>query len=285
MQQTPFHAYYTARQLDTLPDADKLLPVFASSDIQAYPFQIAAASFALRSPYQKGVILCDEAGMGKSHEAMLIMAQRGMEGQTKILLCIPTLLTPATVNEILVQSGRLKDFLNNPEAFLEKAIELIKNNRHALAIDGIRYVKLDGKEYYVQEIFDTAELIANLDRNAVKVEHSVYDYIVYDSSTVERPFALALDNDPDVKMFFKIPDRFKIDTPIGAYNPDWAVYLTKNGEEKLYFILETKGSDSFMDLRTREQLKIHCGKKHFEALENGIEMQVATDWHEIKARV
>ena len=103
--------------------------------------------------------------------------------------------------------------------------------------------------------------------------------------TVERPFALALDNDPDVKMFFKIPDRFKIDTPIGAYNPDWAVYLTKNGEEKLYFILETKGSDSFMDLRTREQLKIHCGKKHFEALENGIEMQVATDWHEIKARV
>ena len=63
------------------------------------------------------------------------------------------------------------------------------------------------------------------------------------------------------------------------------MYLTKNGEEKLYFILETKGSDSFMDLRTREQLKIHCGKKHFEALENGIEMQVATDWHKIKARV
>lgn len=89
MQQTPFHAYYTARQLDTLPDADKLLPVFASSDIQVYPFQIAAASFSLRSPYQKGVILCDEAGMGKSHEAMLIMAQRWMEGQTKILLCIP----------------------------------------------------------------------------------------------------------------------------------------------------------------------------------------------------
>lgn len=89
VQQTPFHAYYTARQLDTFPDADKLLPVFASSDIQVYPFQIAAASFALRSPYQKGVILCDEAGMGKSHEAMLIMAQRWMEGQAKILLCIP----------------------------------------------------------------------------------------------------------------------------------------------------------------------------------------------------
>lgn len=196
-----------------------------------------------------------------------------------------TLLTPATVNRILVESGRCMDFLNNPEAFLEKAMEIIRNNRHALAIDGISYVKLDDKEYYVQEIFDTSELIANLDRNAVKVEHSVYDCIVYDSSSIERPFAVALDNDPDVKMFFKIPERFKIETPIGTYNPDWAVFLTKNGEEKLYFILETKGSTSFMDLRTREQLKIHCGRKHFEALNNGIEMQVATNWNEIKTRV
>lgn len=194
-----------------------------------------------------------------------------------------TLLTPATVNEILVRSGRLDDFLNNPETFLERATEIIKNNRHALAIDGISYIKLDGQEYYAQEIFDTEEFIANLDRNAVKVDHSVYDYIVYDSSSIERPFAVALDNDPDVKMFFKIPDRFKIETPIGTYNPDWAVYLTKNGEEKLYFVLETKGSTSFMDLRTREQLKIHCGKKHFEALDNGIELQVATDWNELKS--
>ena len=196
-----------------------------------------------------------------------------------------TLLTPTTVNAILVQSGRLKDFLNNPEAFLEKAIELIRNNRHALAIDGISYIKLDGKEYYVQEIFDSSELIANLDHNAVAVNHSVYDYIVYDSSSVEKPFALALDNDPDVKMFFKIPDRFKIDTPIGTYNPDWAVHLTKNGEEKLYFILETKGSDNFLDLRTREQLKIHCGKRHFEALDSGIEMQVATSWSDVRSRI
>ena len=196
-----------------------------------------------------------------------------------------TLLTPASVYTILTGSGRLKDFLNNPEAFLEKAIELIRNHRHELAIDGISYVKLDGKEYYVQEIFDNAELMANLDRNAVKVSHSVYDYIVYDSSSIEKPFAVALDNDPDVKMFFKIPDRFKIDTPIGTYNPDWAVYLTKNGEEKLYFILETKGSEDYMDLRSRERLKIHCGIKHFEALGNGVEMQVATEWKKVKARI
>lgn len=86
---TSFHAYYMARMLDSLSDEDRLVPVFASSDIQVYPFQIAAASFALRSPYQKGVILCDEAGMGKSHEAMLAIAQKWLEGQNRILLAVP----------------------------------------------------------------------------------------------------------------------------------------------------------------------------------------------------
>ena len=113
----------------------------------------------------------------------------------------------------------------------------------------------------------------------------MYDYIVYDSAGIEKPFAKALDDDPDVKMFLKLPDRFKIDTPIGSYNPDWAVYLDRDGEEKLYFILETKGSTSLFDLRTREQLKIHCGEQHFKALENGVEMRVATEWRNVKVRI
>lgn len=89
MQQTPFHAYYTARLLENLSDEDRFVPVFASSDIKVYPFQVAAAAFALRSPYQKGVLLCDEAGMGKSHEAMLVISQKWMEGHSHILLCVP----------------------------------------------------------------------------------------------------------------------------------------------------------------------------------------------------
>ena len=79
------------------------------------------------------------------------------------------LLTPATVNRILQESGLCGEFLANPEAFLEKAVEIIRDNRHALAIDGISYIKLDGEEYYAQEIFDSAELLANLDRNAVMI--------------------------------------------------------------------------------------------------------------------
>lgn len=95
MRQSPFWFYYTARKLENLPTEDQLLPVFASSDIKVYPFQIAAANFALHSPYQKGAILCDEAGMGKSHEAMMVIVQRWYEGgarltgSNRILLCIP----------------------------------------------------------------------------------------------------------------------------------------------------------------------------------------------------
>lgn len=85
---TLFHAYYQARQLEQLSQ-EQFVPVFASSDIQVYPFQIAAASFALRSPYQKGAVLCDEAGMGKSHEAMLVINQKWLEGCSRILLVIP----------------------------------------------------------------------------------------------------------------------------------------------------------------------------------------------------
>ena len=194
-----------------------------------------------------------------------------------------TLIKKATVAEIIKKSGRAQDFLNNPQSFMEKCLEIIRHNRHALAIDGIKYVKLDGKEYYAQEIFDSSELVANLDKNAVRVEHSIYDHIIYDSSTVEKPFAIALDRDPDVKMFFKIPDRFKIDTPIGTYNPDWAVLWEKNGEQKLYFVLETKGTESLFNLKTPEQLKIHCGKEHFKALGNGLEMHgPIRDWDKFK---
>ncbi|MCL2703247.1 MAG: hypothetical protein FWE91_06535 [Defluviitaleaceae bacterium] len=108
-----------------------------------------------------------------------------------------------------------------------------------------------------------------------------YDYIVYDSSTVEKPFALALDADEEVKLFFKLPERFKIHTPIGTYNPDWAVFLERNGVEKMYFVLETKGSTNMLDLRAREELKIHCGKAHFKTLDD-IELRVATNWHSAK---
>ena len=173
--------------------------------------------------------------------------------------------------------------MNNPQMFIENAAEIIRDACYSLAIDGISYKKLYGAEYYVQEIFDSAELIANLDRNAVAVDHSVYDYIVYDSA-IENRFALDLDDDPDVKMFFKLPSRFQVDTPIGTYNPDWAVYVEIDGTKKLYFILETKGSTNELDLRGRENLKIRCGRAHFKAVDSGAELHTASRWKDFKVR-
>lgn len=193
-----------------------------------------------------------------------------------------TLIKRATVCRILMEGGRAVDFLYNPQAFLERTLEIIRRNRHELAIDGIKYVKVDGQEYFAMEIFDASELTANLDRDAVAVKNSLYDYVIYDSSTVEKPFAIALDNDPDVKMFFKIPPKFKIETPIGSYNPDWAVYMDKDGNEKLYFVMETKGVADTWNLRTTEQLKIHCGEQHFKALQNGTSLYVSKSWNNFK---
>lgn len=93
MENSPFHAYSKARLLESSAAQDKLIPVYASSNIEIYPHQIAAALFALRSPYLKGVILCDEGGLGKSYIALLIALQKWYEGQNNILLVVPTHLT------------------------------------------------------------------------------------------------------------------------------------------------------------------------------------------------
>lgn len=194
------------------------------------------------------------------------------------------LITRQTVNRILTESGKMNEFLNNPQKFIEEATTIINAHRHRLAIDGIKYKQLPGMEYSVMEIFDSKELFAVLDENAVKVDNTVYDYVKYDS-VVERNFAVALDGDPDVRMFFKIPPAFKIETPIGTYNPDWAVYLEQNGEKKLYFVLETKGTMDIFGLRGSEAQKIHCGKVHFEALKNGVKFpdKPVTDWSKFRS--
>lgn len=193
-----------------------------------------------------------------------------IESKTHIKLVLDTLL----------QSGRLNEIYNDPIKFEEQVIEVFKDVQSKTIIDGIYYVKNENEEYYAQEIFEKSDIIAYLDKNALKIENNKtpYDYIIYDSETVEKSFAKSLDNDPNVKMFFKFPSKFKIDTPIGSYSPDWAVYKEENNSEKLYFVIETKGSTNSYDLRIKENLKIKCGKKHFEALDTNIEFEVKNKW-------
>ncbi len=196
-----------------------------------------------------------------------------------------TKLPRSNIAKIIIESDRLQDFLNNPEKYIEAVTDIINYNKSNLSIDGLKYTKIEGEEYSWFEMFnmdDTKDLIAYLDSNCIAVEHSVYDHIIYDNSGVEREFAEALDNDPDVKLFFKIPDKFKISTPIGPYNPDWAVYVENEHEKKMYFVIETKGSKDKGQLRSNEWDKIQCGKKHFEALGTEIVFDFDRKWIDFK---
>ena len=176
-----------------------------------------------------------------------------------------THLTRRSVAKILLDSGRLDSFKNNPQKFIEGATAIIKQQMRLFIVDGIKYRKIGDAHYYAQELFQTKELRGYLDSNMLASSKSVYDHVVYDSD-VEEKFATAFESNNDIKLYAKLPDWFKIDTPLGSYNPDWAVLVEMDGEEKLYFVVETKGSLLSGDLRPIEQGKIDCGNKHFEAL-------------------
>lgn len=105
-----------------------------------------------------------------------------------------------------------------------------------------------------------------LHKNMLEAKKSVYEYVVYDSGGVEKSFAEQLDMNDAVKIFAKLPGWFKVPTPLGTYNPDWAVLVEEDGKEKLYFVVETKGSLFKGDLRNKEGAKIACGTAHFEVL-------------------
>ena len=138
-----------------------------------------------------------------------------------------------------------------------------------MIVDGIKYTKIGDDEYYAQEMFKAKELTGYLNKNMIESKKSVYEYVVYDSAN-EESFAKSFENNDRVKLYAKLPSWFTISTPLGSYNPDWAVLIDVDGKDKLYFVLETKADIMFENIRPTEGAKIECGKKHFEALENEV---------------
>jgi len=181
-----------------------------------------------------------------------------------------TNLTRKTLVRILKESKRLEDFKNNPQKFMDEVSIIIQRKMRYLIVDGIKYEKLGEEEYYAQELFENEELSGYLSKNMFESDKSVYNYVVYDSN-VEAEFARKFENNNRVKVYAKLPNWFKIETPLGNYNPDWAVLIEKEGEEKLYFVIETKGNILAEELRGRELSKIACGHKHFEAIGNNVQ--------------
>jgi len=224
-----------------------------------------------------------EAGLGvmKSgvkadvlRESAEIVVFRGAVPDVVAYLQGETELTRSTIVRILRESTRLSEFLVNPQKFMDMVSAILRQELHRLMIDGIKYEKIGGDEYSMS-LFEEKEIISYLS-NRLDVKNSLYDAVVYDSE-IEREFAEKLDKRVDVKLFVKLPDWFKIETPLGTYNPDWAIL--KHDNTVLYLVRETKSTRNFEKLRNSEAEKIRCGRKHFEALK--VDFDVVTSASEI----
>lgn len=165
-----------------------------------------------------------------------------------------------------IQPHVFNQFKDNPEEFIVKVAALINDEKATAIIEHITYDVLD--EHYGMDVFTDPTIKGKLGVNAMKAKKHLYDHIVYDSSN-ERDFATDLDTNTDVAVYVKLPDGFYISTPVGHYNPDWAIAFYEGKVKHIYFVAETKGSMSSMQLRLIEESKIHCAREHFKAISNG----------------
>ena len=176
-----------------------------------------------------------------------------------------TQLTRRSIQRILCGSGRLEDFKRNPQQFIELAAQAINLRKQRALIDGIKYQRLGDEHYYAQELFEKEELTGYLKNMLPNATKSVYEQVVYESG-IEAGFADQLEKNDAVRVYAKLPGWFRVPTPLGSYNPDWAVLIKQDECERLYFVVETKGSLLGSDLRGAEKDRIRCGEAHFSAL-------------------
>lgn len=177
-------------------------------------------------------------------------------------------LTRKAVIQILkgIQPSVFRQFKDNPEEFIIKAAALINDEKATAIIEHITYDVMD--DHYGTEVFTDPTMKGRLGVNAMKAKKHLYDHIVYDSSN-EQKFATELDTNTNVAVYVKLPDGFYISTPVGHYNPDWAIAFYEGTVKHIYFVAETKGSMNSMQLRLIEESKIHCAREHFKAISNG----------------
>jgi type III restriction enzyme len=175
-----------------------------------------------------------------------------------------TELTRPTLAEILEKSTRLDEVTRNPQQFLEHAVGAIQKSLHDLMVEGIEYERIADAEWEMHRL-ESEELESYVSR-LLEVQHSLYDVVEYESK-VEYEFAKALDARNDIKLFFKLPDWFKVETPLGTYNPDWAIVREElDGHNKVYLVRETKGTKEWLKIPEMQRKKIQCGKAHFKAV-------------------
>lgn len=176
-------------------------------------------------------------------------------------------LTRKAVIQILqgIQPSVFNQFKDNPEEFIIKATALINDEKATSIIEHITYNVIEEK--YDKNVFTEPTMKGRLGVNAMKAKKHLYDHILYDSNK-EQEFATELDVNKDVAVYVKLPGGFYISTPVGHYNPDWAIAFYEGTVKHIYFVAETKGTMNSMQLRTIEKSKIHCAREHFKAISN-----------------
>lgn len=188
-----------------------------------------------------------------------------------------TSLTRRTLVDIVKGSNRLAEFIGNPNDFIAMVLRCIKGELAKLLIDGIQYEKLDGSIYELRELqTDGLEEKERFFDQMVEIHNTQktdFDHVAYDSE-VEREFAEMLDNRADIKLFMKLPAKFKVPTPVGDYNPDWAIIRQVDGEHRIYMIRETKSTHDRDKRRPSENAKIDAAIEHFKTIGIGYDVTV-----------
>ena len=194
-----------------------------------------------------------------------------------------TRLTRKSIVEILKGCDNLNFFKINPQKFIEGCIDIINEQMRLHIVDGIVYKSVGENDYYNQELFQNEELTGYLKSNMIESSKSPFEYTIYDSG-IEKELSREFEKNNNVKVYTKLPAWFKIETPLGNYNPDWAVLFEIDGKEQLYFVVESKGTLGYDFLRPTEQGKIDCGKKHFEELakitNSNIKLELVTNGYD-----
>ncbi|EKN4904520.1 DEAD/DEAH box helicase family protein [Yersinia enterocolitica] len=242
-------------------DEDELIKSCTKSLSEMQPVAKAMVSFSKATIKQSQSGLDVKAQSNGTTSSVIDVAEQPLPDILGVLQ-EKTGLTRRSLSHILKDSGRLVDFAKNPQQFISEAIGRINYCKRLAIIDGIKYHPLKG-EVYAQSLFKSKELTGYARNLFATSAKSVYEYVPQDSN-IEGSFATQLEQQDEVKLYTKLPGWFKIPTPLGTYNPDWALIIEKDGEDQIYFVVETKSK--YIGLGNEEEAKITCGVAHFDAL-------------------
>lgn len=231
------------RQLRLMPDVERARVKWETGQVE-----VDRSGVQVSEGVQTETRFVDEVGVAVPDAVGLLQERTG--------------LTRATVAAVLIESGRAAELRRNPQAVIKLVGDAIEEQKVSAMVTGITYEQTG--VVWAQTLFDE-EFERDLKRLMKGGEKSAYEQVPVDSD-VERAFLKELQEEVTVKLFAKLPRSFTVPTPLGAYEPDWAVLIERDGEDRLYFVVETKGVLFGSGLRGREQQKIDCCKEHFKAL-------------------